>query len=129
MLAAPGESNFEVRVKPAASKPPRQNKGRLLAWTMLIEFSEKKTYFVKVVVFSHWMGLEVESTTSEYQSDEGHSTVKGFQTVTALHQVGTSDENIYNFQVSQSYLHKRTTPTLHDHKFCSKAAGFWTIMS
>jgi hypothetical protein len=43
------------------------------------------------------MGLVVESRTSEYQSDEGHSTVKGFQTVTALHQVGTCDENIYNF--------------------------------
>jgi hypothetical protein len=56
--------NFEARVKPAASKPSRQNKGRLLAWIMLIEFSEKKTYFVKVVgegLFCHWMGLVVES--------------------------------------------------------------------
>jgi hypothetical protein len=80
---------------------------------MLIEFSEKKTYFVKVVVewlFCHWMGLVVESTKSEYQSDEGHSTVKGFQTVTALHQLGTSDENIYNFKFLSPIFIKEQLP-------------------
>jgi hypothetical protein len=77
---------------------------------MLVEFSEKKTYFVKVVVFCHWMGLVVESRTSEYQSDEGHSTVKGFQTVTALHQVGTSDENIYNFKFLSPIFIKEQLP-------------------
>jgi hypothetical protein len=67
---------------------------------MLIVFSEKRTYFVKVEqkLACHWMGVVVDPQTSQYQSDEGHSTVKGFQTVTALHQVGTSDENIYNFK-------------------------------
>jgi hypothetical protein len=56
------------------------------------------------------MGLVVESTTSEYQSDEGQSRVKGFQTVTALHQVGTSDENIYNFKFRSAIFIKEQLP-------------------
>jgi hypothetical protein len=56
------------------------------------------------------MGLVVESRTSEYQSDEGLSTVKGFQTVTALHQVGTSDKNIYNFKFHSPIFIKEQLP-------------------
>jgi hypothetical protein len=52
----------------------------------------------------------VESRISEHHSDEGHSTVKEFQTVTGLHQVGTSDENIYNFKFRSPIFIKEQLP-------------------
>jgi hypothetical protein len=56
------------------------------------------------------MGLVVESTTSEYQSDEGHSTVKGFQTVTSSPPSGHSDEYIYNFKFHSPIFIKEQLP-------------------